>query len=210
VTVSSARRDRLVSGRKPARVAVLDDHEAVRLGVERLLQRATGIEAVAALDDVRALFAFLEREDVDVVVLDYDLGRGDGLATCVRVKQLASRPAVVIYSGYAGPQLMLAASVAQADAVVDKAEPVEVLITSIRRLAGGERLLERPAPDVVEAACARLNMNDLPIMAMLIDGASTLEIADTLNLDEREAVRRSRRVIGLLQHGCRARGPTRP
>lgn len=156
VTVSPSPRERLLCGRGPARVAVLDDHEAVRLGLERLLQRAPGIEPVAAFDDV----------------------------------------------------LMLAASVAQADAVIDKAEPVEVLLTAIRRLAGGERLLGRPAADVLEAAGARLSVDDLPVMALLIDGASTLEIANTLNLDEREAVRRLQRVVGVVQQGCRARGAT--
>ena len=178
------------------------------MGLERLFQRAPGIEPVGAFDGVRGLFAVLERERVDVVVLDYDLGSGDGLAACARVKQLASRPAVVIYSGYAGPQLTLAARVAQADAVIDKAEPVEVLLDAISRLAGGERLLGRPAADLVEAAGARLSVDDLPVMALLIDRATTLEIADTLNLDEREAVRRSQRVVGVVQQGCRARGAT--
>jgi hypothetical protein len=35
--------------------------------------------------------------------------------------------------------------------------------------------------------------------------ASILAIADTLDLDEREAVRRSRRVVGVAQQGCRPR-----
>jgi DNA-binding NarL/FixJ family response regulator len=170
-----------------------------------MIQRAPGIEAVAALDDMREMFALPEHEHVDVVVLDFDLGSGDGLTACVRIKQLANRPAVVIYSGYTGPQLVLAASVAQADAVVDKAEPVDVPLTSIRRLATGERLLGRPAPDLVEAAGARPSVDDHPVMVLLIDGASILEIADTLDLDEREAVRRSRRVVGVAQQGCRPR-----
>jgi hypothetical protein len=47
-------------------------------------------------------------------------------------------PAVVVYSAYAGPALTLAARAAQADAVVDKAEPVQALLTAVRRAARGD------------------------------------------------------------------------
>ena len=79
-------------------------------------------------------------------MLDYDLERGDGLSLCLRLKHRAPAPAVVIYSGYAGPGLAFLATLAQADAVVGKAQPVEALLATIRRLAAGERLLAPPAP----------------------------------------------------------------
>ena len=185
----------------PIGVVVVDDHEAVRTGLERVLDRAPGLEPVAGYADDRQLFSLLARESVDVAVLDYDLERGDGLSLCWRLKQRDEPPAVVIYSGYAGPGLAFAATVAQADAVVGKADPVGVLLSAIRRLAAGERLLERPAPELVEAAAARLPVEDLPVMALLADGATSSEIEQALGLDTREVGRRARRVIGLLQAG---------
>ena len=183
------------------KVIVVDDHEAVRAGLERVLDRAPGLKAVAGLADDRELLSLVADQPVDVAVLDYDLERGDGLSLCWRLKQREGSPAVVIYSGYAGPGLVFAATVAQADAVVSKADPVEELLSTIRRLAAGERLLEPPAPELVEAAAARLPTEDLPVMALLADGADTSEIARALGLDAREVRRRARRVIGLLQAG---------
>ena len=185
------------------KVIVVDDHEAVRAGLERVLDRAPGLKAVAGLADDRELLSLVADQPVDVAVLDYDLERGDGLSLCWRLKQREGSPAVVIYSGYAGPGLAFAATVAQADAVVSKADPVEELLSTIRRLAAGERLLEPPAPELVEAAAARLPTEDLPVMALLADGADTSEIARALGLDAREVRRRARRVIGLLQAGSR-------
>ena len=193
---------------KATRVVVVDDHEAVRAGLDRVLQRAPGIDAVAVLEDGGELFALLHNERVDVVVLDYDLERGDGLSWCLRIKQRTSRVAVLIYSGYAGPGLVFAAGVAQADAVLSKAEPVGALLDAVRRLANGERLLGPPAPELFEAAAEQVEPDDLPLMALLIDGASPVDIALALGRTEDEVVWRSRRVVGLLQGAPRlARSP---
>jgi DNA-binding NarL/FixJ family response regulator len=183
------------------KVIVVDDHEAVRTGLERVLDRAPDLEPVAGLADERDVISLVTREHVDVAVLDYDLERGDGLSLCWRLKQRKHAPAIVIYSGYAGPGLAFAATVAQADALVGKADPVETLLTTIRRLATGDRLLGPPAPELLEAAAARLPAEDLPVMALLADGAGTAGIAHALGVDAREAARRARRVIGRLQAG---------
>src|SRR3954464_7216500 len=116
-------------------VVVVDDHEAVRAGLERGLDRAPGLEPLGGYADDRELFSLVAAEPVDVAVLDYDLERGDGLSLCWRLKQREGAPAGGIYSGYAGPSLDFAATVAQADAVVSKADPVEELLSTIRRLA---------------------------------------------------------------------------
>src|SRR3954452_25522085 len=42
-------------GRDPVRVVVIDDHEAVRTGLERVLGRAPGVELVQAMADDRQL-----------------------------------------------------------------------------------------------------------------------------------------------------------
>jgi DNA-binding NarL/FixJ family response regulator len=189
------------AGTSPIAVIVVDDHEAVRTGLERVLERTPDLQPVAELADGRGLFSLLSRERIDVAVLDYDLERGDGLSLCLRLKQRTESPAVVIYSGYAAPGLVFAATVAQADAVVSKAEPVEVLLSSIRRLAAGERVLEPPAPELLKAAAARLSTEDLPVMALLADRADTSEIALALGLETSEVARRARRVVGLLRGG---------
>ena len=186
-------------GQRPLRVVVIDDHEAVRSGLERLLGKAAGVTSVAALADDRQLLELLGDERVDVVVLDYDLERGDGLTVCLRVKQLPRPPAVAVYSGYAGPWLAVAAAAAQADALISKAEPVDTLLDAIRSLSTGERLLQAPADELREAAGARVRDEDLAVMALLLDGVCVADIAIALALSEREAMHRARRVVGMLQ-----------
>src|SRR4051812_6880193 len=106
-----------LNGEHPIRIVIVDDHAAVRAGLERILGREPGLRVVAALDDGRDLMDATAREAADVVVLDYELADGDGLALCQRLKQRAPSPRVIVYSAHAGPGLLVPAAVAQADAV---------------------------------------------------------------------------------------------
>ena len=80
----------------------------------------------------------------DVLILDYDLARDDGLAHCRRIKSRPNPPAVIIYSAYAGPALTLAARAAHADGVIDKADPgAQPARRDPRRVANGRKSYRR-------------------------------------------------------------------
>ena len=181
------------------RVAVVDDHEAVRAGLERVLQGQPWIDLVASHADDRELLALMDRRRVDVAVLDYGLGSADGLDLTLRIKQRFSPPAVAIYSGYAGPGIAVAAAAAGADALVSKADPVTRLVDTIERLAAGERRLAEPSRELRELACARLHPDDLAVMSLLLERVRVDEIAIVLGFTDAEAMRRARRVVAMLQ-----------
>jgi DNA-binding NarL/FixJ family response regulator len=144
----------------------------------------------------------------DVLVLDHDPARADGLSRCRRIKNRGNPPAVVIYSAYAGPATVLAARAAHADAVVDKADDVRVLLSAIRAVARGERALPPVPRTAFEAGVNRLEDDDLPVFAMLLDRESVDAIAETLGADRAEAAWRAQRIVGRLQP--RLRGQQTP
>jgi len=181
------------------RIALLDDHPAVLAGLQRLLQPARDMEVLAAAADEVALARALRGRRPDVLIVDYDPGRGDALALCRRVKGRPGTPRVLIYTAYAGPALTIAARAAQADGLVDKREPAQALMTAIRGIADGENVMPTVSRGEFEAAVARLDDSDLPIFAMLLDGAPVPTIAEGLRTDEREAARRAQRVVGRLR-----------
>src|SRR5215210_9401456 len=138
-------------------VALLDDHPAVLAGLRRLIDSEHDLTVLAAASTAADLATALDGMRPDVVVLDYDLRRGDGLSQCRRIKARPEPPGVIVYSAYAGPALNLAALVAGADGVVDKAAPVLELLTAIRRVAAGLAAGVSPVPrDAYDAAVARL------------------------------------------------------
>jgi DNA-binding NarL/FixJ family response regulator len=180
-------------------IALLDDHPAILAGLRRLIEPASDLHVLAAAPHAVELARQLAGRRPDVLVLDFDLSRGDGLAHCRRVKNRPQPPQVIIYSAYTGPGLVLAARAAQADAVVDKAEPVHALLDAIRRVASGTTRLPVVTHDAYEAAVARLDDEDLPVFAMLLDREPVEAIADALRVDRNEVVWRANRIVGRLR-----------
>jgi DNA-binding NarL/FixJ family response regulator len=140
-----------------------------------------------------------------VLVLDYDLTRSDGLSHCQRIKCRSRAPAVVIYSAYSGHALVLAAPVAGADGVVDKAEPVQHLLAAIRAAAAGQLAMPAVPQDAYEAAIANVDDEDMPVLAMSLDGAPLDAIAHALRTDQAEVSWRAQRIVGRLRPGLRIR-----
>jgi len=188
-----------VNIRQVIRVAVLDDHPAVLAGLRRLLEAADDVTPVAAANSADELLRALNGPRADVAVLDYDLGRSDGLAVCHSLKERVRPPAVVVYSAYAGPALVLAAQIAGANAVVDKRAPVPELMDAIRLVAVGERVFPDIPLDLRQAAVAALEPEEIPVAAMLLAGTSPNGVADALSIDRRDVASRTRRIVARLR-----------
>src|SRR5918911_1869450 len=87
------------------RIALLDDHPAVLAGLRRLIDAEPDLSVAAVAASAADLAFQLNGLRPDVVILDYDLARDDGLAHCRRIKSRPNPPAVIIYSAYTGPAL---------------------------------------------------------------------------------------------------------
>jgi DNA-binding NarL/FixJ family response regulator len=187
------------------RVLVVDDHPAIRAGLDGLLTGERGFDCIATLAETDRLLEAVSEIRPDVVVLDYALGGDDGLTTCFRVKQQNGPPAVVLYSAYVDRVFTVPAAIAQADATVSKNAPVGELLGAICDVAAHAQ--RRPTLDheLIQAASARLLTDDLPIAAMLLSAIPVAEIASIADMSVTEVRRRALRIIGRLQAGSRRR-----
>ncbi len=188
------------------RLALLDDHPAVLVGLQRVVEQEPDIVIVGAAPTAPELARQLGNRRADVLVVDHDVARSDGLSQCRRIKDRPQPPAVIIYSAFDRQTLALPARVAHADAVVDKAEPVASLLAAIRAVARGETMLPPVPRAAYDAATARLDSEDLPTFAMLLDGETVPAIAAALRTETDEIAWRAQRIVGRLRPG----GTSRP
>ena len=186
-------------------LALLDDHFAVLAGLRRLIEHESDLLIVGAALSASELARQIGEQRVDVLVLDHDLARSDGLSHCRRVKDRPDPPGVIIYSAIASQTLALAARVAHADAVVNKTDPVSSLLTAIRAVAEGGTALPAIPRDAYDTATARLTDDDRPILAMLLGGETLPAIAHALRTDQTEIAWRAQRIIGRLRPGTTSR-----
>jgi DNA-binding NarL/FixJ family response regulator len=168
----------------PIRVAVLDDHAAVRAGLVAILGSAPGLVSVGSARGEAELYRLLRRTEPSVLVLDVHHPGLHGLALSLRLKRRSARPRIVLHSGGGGELMTVAAAVAGVDAVVAKSDTEGALLEGIRA-ADREA---HPAPAVSLGAQARaaerLDPHDRAILAMRLAGTSWADIAATLRLPE--------------------------
>jgi DNA-binding NarL/FixJ family response regulator len=181
------------------RLLLVDDHPAMRTGLGAVLAAEPGMVVLGAVASADELTPALNRTKPDVVLLDYHLPSSDGLVLCRILKRSVPAPGVLLYSAYADASLAIPAILAGADGLLNKAAPAKDLYDAIRRVARGDRVLPAVPRDLLDAASARLDPEDLPILGMILDGASPADVAATLFLEPRDLSARLDRMIGRLR-----------
>ncbi len=182
------------------RIVIVDDHPALRTGLDTVLAGEPGLIPVGAAGSPNELWPLLNARKPDVVLLDYHLPGGeDGLQLCRRIKARLLAPKVLLYSAYAGSSLSIPATVAGADGVVGKGIPARELYEAIRRVASGERVLPPIAPELMRDATERLDPEDMPILGMLLHDTSVSDIASLVHLDVGAVERRVDQIIARLR-----------
>ena len=181
------------------RILIVDDHPALQAGLTAVLRAEPGFVPLGTADSEFELWPAITRTRPDVVLLDYHLPPTDGLALCRRLKRLVPAPAVLLFSAYADANLAIAARLAGADGLVNKAASAAELRDAIRTVAKGGEVMPPVTRELLDAATAQLEPDDLPILGMALDGTPHAEIAETLRVDAEELATRVDGMIGRLK-----------
>jgi DNA-binding NarL/FixJ family response regulator len=184
------------------RVAIIDPQPAVRAGLVMLLRAEPGILPVGTAAGSTDAAELLTRERPDVVLLEHHLLDGDGIGLCRRLKAEGRKTRVVLYTALPDPEVELLARVAGADGLVDKAAPPADLFEAIRLVARGGTALPPLTREQLDAAAHRVEPDDLALLAMLVDGTSPADVAETLHMDRGRVAKRTERVLGRLRRAA--------
>ncbi len=180
------------------RIAIVDPHPAVRAGLTALLRAEPGLVPVGSAGTAEEALDLVARAAPDIVLLEPYLGVDDGLQLCRRITGDGG-PRVVAYTEVGDPALEVALRVASADGIVDKQAPPEELFEALRTVARGRTALPPLTPAQLRAAAARVESDDLALLAMLVDRTSTADAAEALRLDRRRVARRVERMLARLR-----------
>lgn len=170
------------------RVALIDDHESVRLGLEAACAR-DGTEAVVYSGSTVTAYLdwrrFSRAAPADVVVLDLTLG--DGTTVTENVRQLTSDgSSVIIHSVADRPSAVREALAAGAAGVVSKASPIGDVIAAIRTVAHGEPLNNVEWASAVEGdrafADAQLSAREREVLRLYAAGLPLKVVAERLGV----------------------------
>lgn len=176
------------------RVAVVDDHAIVRGGLVALLSARPGIQVAGEAGTAAEAVALIDRlvtteEGVDVVLMDLNLGTGEGGVAATRTI-LARHPdvRVVVLTTFDADADILDALAAGASGYMLKDSPVEELVAAIERAEPTSPALSSSVQARVVARAIRLDdqlsPRELEILAALAQGASNRQLAKELFISE--------------------------
>jgi DNA-binding NarL/FixJ family response regulator len=169
------------------RVALIDDHESVRLGLEAACARAQKVVVFSGSNVTGYLDwrAFSAAPPADVVVLDLTLGDGTTVTENVR-RLVVDGSSVIIHSVADRPAAVREALAAGAAGVVSKASPIDDVIAAISTVASGEPLNNVEWASAVEGdrafADAQLSARERDVLRLYAAGLPLKVVADRLGV----------------------------
>jgi DNA-binding NarL/FixJ family response regulator len=171
-----------------SRVALIDDHESVRLGLEAACAR-DGEQTVVFSGSTVASYLLWRKASgqapADVVVLDLTLG--DGTTVTENVASIvADGASVVIHSVADRPAAVREALVAGAAGVVSKSSALDDVLDAIRTVAQGEALNNVEWASAVDGdrdfADAQLSTREREVLRLYATGLPLKAVADRLGV----------------------------
>jgi DNA-binding NarL/FixJ family response regulator len=182
------------------RVAIIDRHPAMRAGIEAILERAPGVEVVATAggDDQEVAHA-LYRTAPDVVMVEDEPGRADGIELARQIKALGSRPKILLHADRPNAFQVAGAMLADADGMLDSAAQPREILEALRTVATGGTVFPGLSARERRELARRLPAEDHAILAMRLAATPRREVAETLRMDARALGRRVAAMIARLR-----------
>jgi DNA-binding NarL/FixJ family response regulator len=147
---------------EPIRVMLVDDHALVRAGFRSVLHANTDILVVGEAGDGEMAAAVAERSQPEVVVMDLDMPRGDGLTATRRLHEVAPNVRVLVVTMYEEADKLLDVLDAGARGYLSKGAAERDLADAIRVVASGDvyvrpTIARRLAESTVESPRERID-----------------------------------------------------
>ena len=185
------------------KLAVIDDHEALRGGLEVLLEQ-NGFEVVGAAGNVAAGLDLIEHSEPEVALIDIRLPDGSGIDLTRQILARTPELAVVLYTGDADADLLYEGLDSGARGYALKAGSMDELIAALRQVAAGgsyvdprlDRILLSPR---ATSHVPQLSPREREIMHLMAEGMTADAIGSQITVSTETVRTHVRNVIRKLQ-----------
>jgi two-component system, NarL family, nitrate/nitrite response regulator NarL len=174
------------------RILLVDDQSLLRESLRRLLQDEPGFQIVGSCASLKEALAAVEREQVHLVLLDYDVEKEQVSDFLEQAKKLGYEGRILLMSDGISGGAVLSALERGTSGIFMKDSPPSDLVKAIHRVAGGEVWLDSEAVKaMVEAARSgehrvlqSLSGRERTVLNLVLEGLTNPEIAVKLQISE--------------------------
>lgn len=192
-------------------VLIVDDHPLLRDGLGALLATQTDMHLLGeAADGEEAVQRYLQLRP-DVVLMDLQLPRVDGVDAIIQIRQHDPRARIIVLTTYRGDVRAVRALQAGASAYLLKDMLRHELIDTIRSVADGRRA---PIPPTLAASIAahvvedRLSPRETEVLVHVAAGLSNKRVGERMQISEQTVKAHMKSIMEKLGVGDRTHAVT--
>lgn len=204
-----------MGGRDTIRVAIADDHELFRRGMEALIDCEDDLELVAEAGSASDAVAAVLAHRPDVALLDLHLGGQSGIDACTAIKMSSPQTKVLFLTASEEPADLFKALMVGACGYLLKSLPAAQIIDAVRLAHAGEVMVPPPMARHLVAEFARLSSQttdvavahrartltdrEIEVLTWITRGRSNREIGECMSVSENTIKNHVRNIMGKLQ-----------
>lgn len=168
----------------PLRIVLAEDQAMVRDAFAALLELEPDIDVVATASDGDQALAAVAAHRPDVLLTDIEMPGGSGLDVAAELRRRGDATKILIVTTFGRSGYLRRALDAGVAGYVLKDAPLDQLVSALRRVAGGERVVDPQLSVAAWGQCDPLTERERDVLRAAADGAPNADIASSLHLAE--------------------------
>lgn len=168
------------------KILLADDHAIVRKGLQLMIGYEDNLALIGEACNGEELLELIESEDADILLLDLDMPKMNGLTAIPKIRALRPNLRVIILSMHPEDLYGQTAFQMGADAYICKDEEPKKLINTIDLVYVGEKVFsEKILLNKRKREAIKLSKRELEVYKLLVNGMANKDIADELDLSDK-------------------------
>ncbi|HLY71226.1 MAG TPA: response regulator transcription factor [Puia sp.] len=174
------------------RLVIADDHPLLVDGLKQVLEEIQNVEVVATAGNGFELINVLRKNRVDMVLLDLQMPRMDGIDSLKILKKDFPKLKIVVFTNYGQPKLIKEIRSLGANGYLLKNSTSSILKEAVNTVASGNNWFQDLNPEVKQSVLLtndfmkkyQLTERETEIICKIAEGLTTKEIASQLYVSE--------------------------
>lgn len=172
-------------------ILLVDDHELVRSGVNKILNEVKGFKVIDECETGEEALKFCRQTEPDVILMDMDMPGMGGLEATKKILRLAPDVKVIMLTAHTEEPFPTKVMQIGASGYLTKGAGPTEMINAIRAVNSGQRYLPQDIAQQMalnqfkspeENPFAELSDRELQIMLMITRGVKVPDISESLHL----------------------------
>lgn len=178
---------------QPLKIVIADDHQLFSDGLEQLLKDMENTNVMGKVRDGKSLMRLLNGSQPDLILMDINMPKMDGLATTHEIRILFPAIKIVFITMYFDPNIIAICRELNVNGYLTKDTTADIMKDTILSVMSGKTIyLEKNTEETPKSNFQqddliqkfKLSPRELEIVRLIKSGHTTKEIAQLLDLSE--------------------------